>query len=224
MIPAARPGRPNKKLRIGALASGGGTNLQAIIDRCEEGALDAEIVLVVSNNQDAGALERARQAGIPTLCIDHRRFDSREAFDQAVVRALQIAGVELVVLAGFMRIISEVFVAAFPNRIMNIHPALLPAFPGLHAQRKALEYGVRFAGCTVHFVDTGTDTGPIVIQAVVPVLDDDTEASLSARILEQEHLIYPRAIQLFAEGRLRVEGRRVFVEKSAPPRSALMNP
>jgi len=202
----------SQKLRIGALASGGGTNLQAIIDRCADGSLAAEIVLVISNNQDAGALERARKAGIPTLCIDHRTFASREEFDRTVVGSLQEAGVELVVLAGFMRIISEIFVEAYPNRIMNIHPALLPAFPGLHVQRKALEYGVRFSGCTVHFVDTGTDTGPIIIQAIVPVLDTDTEDTLAARILEQEHKIYPRAIQLFAEDRLRVEGRRVRIE------------
>jgi len=202
----------SKKLRIGALASGGGTNLQAIIDRCQDGSLPAEIVLVISNNQDAGALERARKAGIPALCIDHRSHASREKFDHTVVCALQEAKVDLVILAGFMRIISEIFVEAFPNRIMNIHPALLPAFPGLHVQRKALEYGVRFSGCTVHFVDNGTDTGPIIIQAVVPVLDSDTEATLSARILEQEHQIYPRAIHLFAEGRLRVEGRRVSID------------
>lgn len=201
----------SNKLRIGALASGGGTNLQAIIDRCQNGMLAAEIVLVITNNPDAGALERAQKAGIATLCIDHRNYSSREQFDRTVVGALQEAKVDLVILAGFMRIISEIFVEAFPNRIMNIHPALLPAFPGLHVQRKALEYGVRFSGCTVHFVDTGTDTGPIIIQAVVPVLDSDTEATLSARILEQEHKIYPRAIQLFAENRLRVEGRRVCI-------------
>lgn len=214
----------SKKLRIGALASGGGTNLQAIIDHCRDGKLDAEIVLVISNNPDAGALERARQAGIAVRCIDHRLFSGREAFDAALVQALREAEVDLVILAGFMRIITPVFVDAFPHRIMNIHPALLPAFPGLHVQRKALEYGVRFAGCTVHFVDTGTDTGPIIIQAVVPVHDDDSEETLSARILEQEHQIYPRAIQLFAEGRLRVEGRRVLVDRSAPPTDSLINP
>ncbi len=202
----------SKKLRIGALASGGGTNLQAIIDRCQDGSLPAEIVLIISNNQDAGALERAFKAGIPALCIDHRSYASREEFDRKIVGALQDAKVDLVVLAGFMRLISEIFVEAFPNRIMNIHPALLPAFPGLHVQRKALEYGVRFSGCTVHFVDTGTDTGPIIIQAVVPVLDSDTEATLSARILKQEHQIYPRAIKLFAEGRLRVKSRRVLID------------
>ena len=214
----------SKKLRIGALASGGGTNLQAIIDHCRDGKLDAEIVLVISNNPDAGALERARRAGIAVRCIDHRLFSGREAFDAALVQALREAEVDLVILAGFMRIITPVFVDAFPHRIMNIHPALLPAFPGLHVQRKALEYGVRFAGCTAHFVDTGTDTGPIIIQAVVPVHDDDTEETLSARILEQEHQIYPRAIQLFAEGRLRVEGRRVLVDRSAPPTGSLINP
>ncbi|BCR05168.1 phosphoribosylglycinamide formyltransferase [Desulfuromonas versatilis] len=214
-----------KKLRIGALASGGGTNLQAIIDRCQEGSIDAEIALVISNNPDAGALERARKAGIHCCCIDHRQFPQREDFDRAVVAQLREAGVELVVLAGFMRLISQVFLEAFPGRIMNIHPALLPAFPGLHVQRKALEYGARFSGCTVHFVDGGCDTGPIIIQAVVPVLDDDTEESLSARILQQEHRIYPRAIQLFAEGRLRIEGRRVLVEGPQPPASAaLCNP
>lgn len=214
----------SKKLRIGALASGGGTNLQVIIDRCQDGKLDAEIVLVISNNPDAGALERARRAGIAIRCIDHRLFSGREDFDAALVQALREAEVDLVVLAGFMRIITPVFVDAFPHRIMNIHPALLPAFPGLHVQRKALEYGVRFAGCTVHFVDTGTDTGPIIIQAVVPVHDNDTEETLSARILEQEHQIYPKAIQLFAEGRLRVEGRRVLVDRYAPPMGSLINP
>lgn len=202
----------SRKLRIGALASGGGSNLQTIIDRCADGSLAAEIALVISNNPDAGALERARKAGIAARCIDHRSFSSREEFDQTVVAALQGAEVDLVVLAGFMRIISAPFLEAFPGRIMNIHPALLPAFPGLHVQRKALEYGAKFAGCTVHFVDGGVDTGPIIIQAVVPVRDEDTEASLSARILKEEHRIYPRAIQLFAEGRLKLAGRRVLID------------
>ncbi len=200
------------KIRIGALASGGGSNLQAIIDRCRDGSLDAEVVLVLTNNPQAGALERAEKAGIPHLCIDHRRFDRRELFDRAVLEALLQARVDLVVLAGFMRVVSDVILDAFQGRVMNIHPALLPAFPGLHVQRKAIEYGVRFSGCTVHFVDGGVDTGPIIIQAVVPVLDDDTEESLSARILHLEHQIYPRAIQLFAEGRLHLEGRRVRID------------
>lgn len=200
------------KLRIGVLASGSGSNLQSIIDRCNDGGLAAEIVLVVCNNPGAGALARAERHGIASCCIDHRSFTSREAFDRSVVEALQQAGVDLVVLAGFMRIISGVFLEAFPQRIINIHPALLPAFPGLHVQRKALEYGAKFAGCTVHFVDGGVDTGPIIIQAVVPVLDDDTEESLASRILEQEHRIYPRAIQLYAEGRLKLVDRRVVID------------
>lgn len=214
-----------KKLRLGVLASGGGTNLQAIIDRCADGSLAAEIVLVLTNVPGAGALARADKAGLATCCLDHRSYPDRESFDRAVVKSLQNAGVELVVLAGFMRIIGATFVAAFPQRIINIHPALLPAFPGLHVQRKALEYGARFAGCTVHFVDGGVDTGPIIVQAVVPVLDDDTEATLSARILVQEHRIYPQAIQLIAEGRVRLEGRRVIID--SPPHSpvaALTNP
>jgi phosphoribosylglycinamide formyltransferase 1 len=213
------------KLRLGILASGGGSNLQSIIDRCADGSIDAEIAVVFSNNAQAGALQRARQAGLKTVCIDHKLYSQRRDFDRAAVTALQEAGVELVVLAGFMRIISEVFLEAFPGRIMNIHPALLPAFPGLHVQRQAIEYGARFSGCTVHFVDGGVDTGPIIIQAVVSILDDDTEQTLAARILEQEHLIYPRAIQLFAEGRLRLAGRRVLVDPpAAPPGAALINP
>jgi phosphoribosylglycinamide formyltransferase-1 len=218
-------GAVTERLRLGCLASGGGSNLQAIIDRCRDGSLPAEISVVISNKPDSGALQRARRAGIPALCIDHRNYPSREDFDRAVVAALLEAGVELIVLAGFMRLISDVFLDAFPGRIMNIHPALLPAFPGLHVQRKALEYGARVTGCTVHFVDGGVDTGPIVIQAVVPILDDDTEESLSARILEQEHRIYPRAIELFAQGRLRIDGRRVRIEPPLPPgREVLVHP
>lgn len=214
-----------KKLRLGVLVSGGGTNLQAIIDRCADGSVDAEIALVVCNNPLAGALERTRRANVPSIVIDNREYASREEFDAAMVAALREADVELVVLAGFMRLISSAFLDAFPGRVMNIHPALLPAFPGLHVQRKALEYGVRFTGCTVHFVDAGLDTGPIIIQAAVPVLDSDDEATLCARILEQEHRIYPRAIQLFAEGRLRIEGRRVRIEPPlSPVEAALINP
>lgn len=213
------------KLRLGALASGGGTNLQSIIDNCRNGSIDAEISLVISNNSEAGALQRAEKAGIKTLCIDHRNYSSREDFDREMIRALREAGVQLVILAGFMRIITKDFIDAFPGAIMNIHPALLPAFPGLHVQRKAIEYGARFSGCTVHFVDGGVDTGPIIIQAVVPIRDGDTEETLAARILRQEHLIYPRAIQLFAEERLRIEGRRVII---APPivlsDDAMVNP
>ncbi len=202
----------SKKLRLGVLASGTGTNLQAIVDHCRQGTLEAEIVLVVSNNPDAGALQRAQRAGLRTLCIDHRLFDKRGDYDRAVIECLREAEVDLVVLAGFMRLLSNEFLQAFPHRIMNIHPALLPAFPGLNAQRQALEYGVRLAGCTVHFLDPGVDTGPIILQAAVPVLDDDTEETLARRILAEEHRIYPLAIKLFAEGRLRIEGRRVRIE------------
>ncbi len=213
-----------RKLRLGVLASGSGSNLQAIIDRCADQSIDAEIVLVLSNVPDAGALVRAEQAGIATALIDHRTFAERVDFDRAVVTALQAASVDLVVLAGFMRLITAPFIAAFPDRIINIHPALLPAFPGLHVQKKALEAGARFSGCTVHFVDGGVDTGPIIIQAVVPILDDDDEASLSARILVQEHRIYPRAIQLLAEGRLRIEGRRVRIATAGVVDGVMVNP
>lgn len=213
------------KLRLGILASGGGTNLQAIIDRCQDGSLDAEIVLVLSNKADAGALERAEKAGIPTACIDHRRFARREDFDAAMVEALRDARAELIVLAGFMRIITQVFLDAFPERVINIHPALLPAFPGLHVQQQAIDYGARFSGCTVHFVDSGVDTGPIIIQAIVPVLPEDDAETLAARILEQEHKIYPRAIQLIARGRVRVAGRKVIIDPPSPPSgTSLVNP
>jgi phosphoribosylglycinamide formyltransferase-1 len=214
-----------KLLRVGVLASGGGTNLQTIIDRCQNGSLAAEIAIVISNNPDAGALDRANRAGVATLCINHRLFPCREEFDHAVVRALQDAQVDLVVLAGFMRIITPTFIAAFPEKIINIHPALLPSFPGLHVQQKAIDYGARFSGCTVHFVDGGVDTGPIIIQAVVPILPDDSADTLAARILEQEHRIYPRAIQLIAEGRVQVDGRKVAILPAPPVEAtALVNP
>jgi len=222
-------GAGSAKLRIGVLASGGGTNLQSIIDASNAGHIDARIVRVICNNPNAGALQRAERAHIPNCCINHRNFDTRAAFDAAVIAQLQQDKVELVLLAGFMRIVGADFVNAFPHRIMNIHPALLPAFPGLNVQKKALEYGARFAGCTVHFIDDGVDTGPIIAQAVVPVFDDDTEESLSARILEQEHLLYPHAIQLFAAGALKVEGRRVRIDPAYTrahefQSSALINP
>lgn len=200
-----------KTLKIGVLASGSGSNLQSIIDNTEAGKLAAELACVISNNAAAFALERARRHGIPALHIDHRIFTGREAYDAALVETLHEHGVELVVLAGFMRIITPVLLDAFPSAVMNIHPALLPAFPGLHAQRQALDYGVKLAGCTVHFVDAGTDTGPIIIQAAVPVLEGDTEETLSARIVSEEHRIYPAAVGLFAAGRLKVKGRKVII-------------
>jgi phosphoribosylglycinamide formyltransferase-1 len=201
-----------RQVPIGVLISGSGTNLQAIIDAVDAKELDAKIQVVLSNRAEAYGLVRAKKHGIPVEILDHKRFASREAFDQAVVDILRAHEVELVVLAGFMRLLSPVFVGAYSNRIMNIHPALLPAFPGLHVQKKAVEHGVRFSGCTVHFVNEECDEGPIIIQAVVPVFPEDTEESLAARILEQEHRIYPRAIQLYSEDRLRIEGRRVLVD------------
>jgi phosphoribosylglycinamide formyltransferase-1 len=174
--------------------------------------LDAKIEVVLSNRADAYGLVRARNHSIRTEVLDPKEFSNREAFDLAVVDILRARNVELVILAGFMRLLSPVFVKAYSNRILNIHPALLPAFPGLHVQKKDVEHGVRFSGCTVHFVNEECDQGPIIIQAVVPVFPDDTETLLAARILKQEHRIYPRAIQLYAEDRLRVEGRRVIVE------------
>ena len=208
-------------MTAGVLISGSGTNLQAILDRVAAGTLDCRVGLVVSNRPDAAGLARARAAGVPTRVIPHRDFASREAFDAALVAALTEAGVELVVLAGFDRLITRTLLAAFPQRIMNIHPALLPSFKGLHAQRQALEYGVRIAGATVHFVDEATDHGPIILQAAVPVAPDDTAETLGARILSVEHVIYPQAIQLFAEGRLVVEGRHVHIRG---PRPALPAP
>ncbi|HEY3304001.1 MAG TPA: phosphoribosylglycinamide formyltransferase [Candidatus Binatia bacterium] len=201
-----------RQVPLGVLISGGGTNLQAIIDAIEAKRLDAAIRVVISNRKNAQGLVRAKNHDIPTEVLDHKKFSSREAYDEALVAVLRERGVELVVLAGFMRLLSPVLIKAYSNRIMNIHPALLPAFPGLHGQKQAAEYGVRLAGCTVHFVDEECDQGPIIIQAAVPVYPDDTEESLSARILKQEHLIYPRAIQLYSEGRLRVVGRKVFVD------------
>jgi len=201
-----------RQIPLGVLISGGGTNLQAIIDAIEAKRLDAAIRVVVSNRENAQGLVRAKNHHIPTAVLDHKKFASREAYDEALVAILRERGVELVVLAGFMRLLSPVLVKAFSNRIMNIHPSLLPAFPGLHGQKQALEHGVRLAGCTDHFVDEECDQGPIIIQAAVPAYPDDTEESLSARILKQEHRIYPRAIQLYSEGRLRVAGRKVFVD------------
>ena len=212
-------------LRLGVLASGTGSNLQAIIDASEAGRLGAEIRIVISNVTSARALERARTHALPTAVIDHRDWPTREAYDAQVVDRLRACGVELVVLAGFNRLLSPVFVRAFPMRIINIHPALLPSFPGLHAQRQAVDYGVRIAGATVHFVDEQTDHGPIIIQAAVPAYPDDTEDTLQARILEQEHRIYPEAIRLLAKGTIRSEGRRITTVGAAADRTrALLNP
>ncbi|HTP66771.1 MAG TPA: phosphoribosylglycinamide formyltransferase [Geobacteraceae bacterium] len=200
-----------RHLRIGVLVSGNGSNLQSLIDRCADETIPGRVVCVISNITEAFGLERARRHGIPALHLDHRLFHCREAYDEALVDALREYEVDLVCLAGFMRIITPVLIDAFPSAIMNIHPALLPSFPGLHAQRQAVEHGVKVAGCTVHIVDRGTDTGPIICQAAVPVEEGDTEDTLAARILVQEHRMYPLAVRLFAEGRLKVEGRKVVI-------------
>lgn len=190
---------------LGVLVSGSGTNLQAILDAIAARTLDAQVAIVVSNVEAAGALERARAAGVDTVVVDHKRFADRREFDEAVVRVLRERGVQAVVLAGFMRLVTSALLDAFPMGVINVHPALLPAFPGVHAQRQALEYGARVSGCTVHFVDTGTDTGPIVAQAAVPVQDDDDEEKLRARILAKEHELLPRVLQWLAEGRVSIE-------------------
>ena len=195
-----------KKVKLGVLVSGRGSNLQAIIDNIEKGLLPAEIVIVISDQPDAYSLERARKHNIPAIHISAKGYrGKRDEYDALLVREFQKNNAELVCLAGFMRIITPTLIKAFPNRILNIHPALLPAFPGLHVQKAALDHGVKFSGCTVHFVDEGMDTGPIIIQAVVPILDNDTVDSLSERILKQEHKIYSRAINLYAEGRLMID-------------------
>jgi phosphoribosylglycinamide formyltransferase-1 len=196
-------------IKLAVLVSGRGTNLQAIIDAVKEGRLDAEIKVVISNNKEAYAIERAKRCSIPVEILPEKDI---EEFEKRMVRIIEDYSVDLIILAGFMRLLSPDFVKRFKNRIMNIHPALLPSFPGLNAQKKALLYGVKFSGCTVHFVDEGCDTGPVIIQAIVSVYDDDTEDTLSERILKEEHKIYPQAIQLFSEGRLLVEGRKVLIK------------
>jgi phosphoribosylglycinamide formyltransferase-1 len=195
-------------VNLGVLVSGSGSNLQAIIDNIEAGRVDAKIKIVISNVPGVYALERAKKHGIPSRVLAHKGL-KREEYDQKLVEALRTSEVELVVLAGFMRIITPVILRVFPLRVINIHPALLPAFPGIHVWQTQIDYGVKFAGCTVHFVNEGTDTGPIIIQAVVPVYDEDTADTLNARILKQEHKIYSQAIQMYAEGRLEVQGHRV---------------
>ncbi len=203
MKPAAGPGR------IGVLISGRGSNLVAILDHIERGELDAVLALVISNEPKAPGLAAARARGVETLVIDHRQSDTREAHDRRMAAELEARRVDLICLAGYMRLLSPWFVRRFTGRVLNIHPALLPSFPGTDVQRAALERGVKLSGCTVHFVDEGVDSGPIVMQVAVPVLDDDTPESLTARILEAEHRIYSRAIALFLSGRLTVSGRRV---------------
>lgn len=199
----------SEKLPVGVLVSGSGTNLQALLDACGQPDFPARIAVVLSNNPVAFALERARRAGVPAQVLEPRSFPDREAFDAALAQALEHHRVELVCLAGFMRLLGPAFLRRFPGRVLNIHPALLPAFPGLHAPRQALAHGVRLSGCTVHFVDEGTDTGPIIAQAAVPVLPGDDEAALARRIQAEEHRLYPLVLRWVAEGRVRLEGRTV---------------
>jgi phosphoribosylglycinamide formyltransferase 1 len=200
-------------LQVGVLASGRGSNLQAILDACARPDFPARVVVVISDRERAAALDRARGAGIEALFVNPKDFGDREAYDASVTGILQERGVGLVCLAGFMRILSPVFARAWRGRALNIHPSLLPAFAGLHPQRQALDHGARVSGATVHFVDEGVDTGPIVLQSAVPVQPDDTEDTLAARILTEEHRLYPEAVRLFALGRLRIEGRKVIVER-----------
>jgi len=201
--------------RLGILISGRGSNLQSIIDAIRDGRLNATIAIVISNRPEAHGLQRARDAGIHTSCIRHKDYTDRDAYDRELVRELRASHVDLVCLAGFMRIFGAEMLNAFPQRILNIHPSLLPAFPGLHPQKQALEYGVRVTGATVHVVDAALDGGPIVVQAPVPVKDDDTEDTLSARILAEEHRIYPEAIRIVLDGDWRIDGRR-FVKHNFP--------
>lgn len=199
-------------IRIGVLISGSGSNLQALLDACSAGQIDGRVTVVISDKPDAYGLERARKAGVEALFLDPASCETRSAYSALLARSLQDREIDLVCLAGFMRLIKKPMFEAYSGRILNIHPSLLPAFKGLDAQRQALEYGVRISGCTVHFVTEGMDEGPIIVQASVPVLEGDTVENLRGRILVQEHRIYPEAVQLFAQGRLRLEGRRVEIQ------------
>jgi len=200
-------------VNIGVLVSGSGTNLQAIIEAIEAGKIEGKICIVISDNPDAYAIKRAKKYNIKTQYINYKEFSNREEYDKKIISVLKEKDCDLVVLAGYMKILTPCFINVYKNKIMNIHPALLPSFPGLHVQKKAIDHGVKVSGCTVHFVDEGLDSGPIIIQQVVEVKDDDTEESLAERILREEHRIYPRAIQLFSEGKLIIKGRRVFIKE-----------
>jgi phosphoribosylglycinamide formyltransferase-1 len=212
------------RLKTAILISGRGSNMRALIDACGASQAAAEIVLVLANNPAAAGLAYAAAAGIPNAVVDHRAYRDRAAFDAEMDRRLRAAGTELVCLAGFMRVLTHGFVEVWRDRMINIHPSLLPAFPGLDTHRRALEAGVRFSGCTVHFVRRETDTGPIIIQAAVPVHADDTPDTLAARILAEEHRIYPQALHWIATGRVRLAGERAIVERAAAPAAALINP
>jgi len=211
-------------LRLAVLVSGSGSNLQSIIDKSEAGVLDAEVALVVSNKAGAYGLERAARHGIPSKVLDHTAFDSREAFDRAMVDAIRETGADTIILAGFMRLLTPLFLDAFPGRVVNIHPALLPSFAGVHGQADAANYGVKLSGATVHFVTQEMDSGPVIIQAAVPVTPGEDGDALGARILAFEHRIFPQAIQWLSQGRLRVEGRHVLLNGPAGPLAELHGP
>ncbi|WP_447971187.1 phosphoribosylglycinamide formyltransferase [Nitrospira sp. M1] len=206
------------KVLLGVLISGRGSNLQSIIDAIESGELDARIAVVLSNKRDALGLQRAEKHGIKTVFVDPKPFkeqpNPREAYDQAMLDVLKEHGVELVILAGYMKIVTALLIEAYKDKMMNIHPSLLPSFPGLHAQQQALDWGAKVSGCTVHFVTEGVDEGPIILQAAVSIQEDDTAETLSVRILEHEHRIYPEAIQLYTEDRLAIDGRRTRIVES----------
>jgi phosphoribosylglycinamide formyltransferase-1 len=210
-------------LTLGILASGRGSNFQSIIDSIESGFLKARIAVLITDNPDAFAIERAKKHGIESLVLRPKDFTDRNAYYSHIADEMKKRGVELVILAGFMRVVGKSLIDRYRNKIMNIHPALLPSFPGLHGQKQAVDYGVKISGCTVHFVDEGMDTGPIIIQAAVPAFHDDTEDTLSGRILKQEHRIFPQAIRLYSEGRITVEGRKVII-KGEREDSILVNP
>lgn len=198
----------SQKTKIGVLVSGSGTNLQAIID---SNIPSCEITIVISNKPDAYALNRAEKHNIPAEVINHKDYDSREAFERQLIKCLDEKGVELIVLAGFMRVLTPFFVKHYKHRIINIHPALLPSFPGVNSAKQAFDYGVRFTGCTVHFVDDGVDTGPIILQSVVEITPDDTEDTLLEKIHEQEHIVFPKAVRLFCDGKISIDGRKVII-------------
>ena len=202
---------PKKRGRVAVLLSGRGSNFKAIHDAIREGRINAELALVVSNRAEAPGLQTARERGLEALFLDPKAYPSKEAYDEAIVAELRKREIDLVCLAGYMKIVTSLFCQAFRHRIMNIHPALLPSFPGLHAQKQAVDYGVRYSGATVHFVSEEVDAGPIILQAVVPVYQDDTEETLANRILIFEHEIYPEAVRLYFEGKLEVRGRKVYI-------------
>ena len=195
--------------QIAVLASGRGSNFQAILDALSKGRIDGRVVALFTDNKDAYAIERAKAAGVPVIILNYKDYSSKEEYEKELLAAMKVSGADLFVCAGYMRIIGTEIAREFAGKMINIHPALLPAFSGLHGQRQAVEYGVKIAGCTVHFVDEGLDSGPIILQRAVPVLDDDDEDSLSERILEQEHIAFPEAVSLFCADRLEVSGRHV---------------